>query len=60
VRTAPFAYLRLRRLDYDAAALSKWADFVKAQPDEAFVYFKHEDAAKGPGFAKDFIRLTDR
>ena len=58
VRTAPFAYLRLRRLDYDAAALSKWANFVKAQPDEAFVYFKHEDEARGPAFARDFLPLV--
>jgi uncharacterized protein YecE (DUF72 family) len=58
VRTAPFVYLRLRRLDYDAAALSKWADFVKAQPGEAFVYFKHEDEARGPAFARDFLPLV--
>jgi uncharacterized protein YecE (DUF72 family) len=56
-RTAAFGYLRLRRLDYDAAALSKWADHVKAYPGEVFVYFKHEDEARGPAFAKQFLPL---
>src|SRR4051812_45549870 len=58
VRTAEFAYLRLRRLDYDAAALKKWADFVKAASGEVFVYFKHEDEARGPAFAKEFLPMV--
>jgi uncharacterized protein YecE (DUF72 family) len=57
VRTADFGYLRLRRLDYDAAALAKWADFVKASPGDVFVYFKHEDEARGPAFANQFLPL---
>jgi len=57
VRTAGFTYLRLRRLDYDQAALSKWAEFAKGGPDDVFVYFKHEDEARGPVFAKDFLSL---
>jgi hypothetical protein len=44
----------LRRLDYDAAALSKWADFAKASSGDVFVYFKHEDEARGPAFANLF------
>jgi len=47
----------LRRLDYDAAALAKWAEFVKGSPGDAFVYFKHEDEARGPAFAKQFLPL---
>jgi hypothetical protein len=31
---------------------------VKAQPGEAFVYFKHEDEARGPAFARDFLPLV--
>src|SRR2546422_2250857 len=57
VRTADFAYLRLRRLDYDEAALSKWADFAKASPGDVFVYFKHEDEARGPVFAQQFLAI---
>jgi uncharacterized protein YecE (DUF72 family) len=57
VRTADFGYLRLRRLDYDAAALAKWAEFVKGSPGDVFVYFKHEDEARGPAFANQFLPL---
>jgi uncharacterized protein YecE (DUF72 family) len=53
--TAGFGYLRLRRPDYDDAALARWADAVRAQPwSEAFVFFKHEDEARGPDFALRF------
>ena len=57
VQTAGFGYLRLRRLDYDSAALTKWADFVRTFSGEVFVYFKHEDEVRGPAFAKDFLEL---
>jgi uncharacterized protein YecE (DUF72 family) len=53
--TARFGYLRLRRADYDPAALRRWALAVKAQPwEEAFVFFKHEDEARGPALAEAF------
>ena len=58
VRTAEFGYLRLRRLDYDAAALSRWAEFARTYPGDVFVYFKHEDEARGPAFAKEFLPLA--
>jgi uncharacterized protein YecE (DUF72 family) len=57
VRTADFGYLRLRRLDYDAAALARWAEFVQGSPGDVFVYFKHEDEARGPAFANQFLPL---
>jgi uncharacterized protein YecE (DUF72 family) len=58
VATAPFGYLRLRRPDYDDAALARWADTVRGQRwDAAFVYFKHEDEARGPDYALRFERL---
>jgi uncharacterized protein YecE (DUF72 family) len=57
VRTTEFGYLRLRRLDYDAAALARWAEFARAFAGDVFVYFKHEDEARGPAFAKEFIPL---
>jgi uncharacterized protein YecE (DUF72 family) len=52
VATAPFGYLRLRRPTYDASELAAWAERIRAQPwGEAFVFFKHEDEARGPRFA---------
>jgi uncharacterized protein YecE (DUF72 family) len=44
VPTADWGYLRLRRMDYDAAALEPWAARIRSQPwRQAFVFFKHED-----------------
>jgi uncharacterized protein YecE (DUF72 family) len=57
--TARFGYLRLRRPDYDLAALARWAEKVRAAPwDEAFVFFKHEEEALGPRYALEFGRLA--
>lgn len=57
--TAGFGYLRLRRQDYDAAALTRWAQAVLAQRwSDAFVFFKHEDEARGPELALRFGELT--
>ncbi len=59
VPTAPFGYLRLRRPDYDAAALTAWVERIRAQPwQEAFVFFKHEDEARGPRFALALTELV--
>ena len=58
VRTADFGYLRLRRHDYDSAALLKWAEFVKTYTVEGFVYFKHEDPAAGTEYARRFASLA--
>jgi uncharacterized protein YecE (DUF72 family) len=58
-RTAEFGYFRLRRLDYDEAALRKWAEVVRGYAGEVFVYFKHEDEARGPTFAKQFLPLLE-
>lgn len=58
--TAPFGYLRLRRPDYDDAALARWAEAVCAQRwDAAFVYFKHEDEARGPRLALRFGAIAE-
>jgi len=54
--TADWGYLRLRRADYGEEQLRAWADRIRAQPwQDAFVFFKHEDEAKGPELAE---RLT--
>lgn len=52
VATADWGYVRLRRADYDDAALASWAERLRAQNWKAcFVFFKHEDAGTGPRFA---------
>ena len=59
VRTAPFGYFRLRREDYTEADVARWAEKIAAAGlGETFVYFKHEDAAKGPAYAQLFRRLA--
>jgi uncharacterized protein YecE (DUF72 family) len=60
VATAPWGYLRLRKPEYDDKELGRWVQRVKDQPwKEAFVFFKHEDAGKGPKFAGRFLELWD-
>ena len=57
VATAPWGYLRLRRQDYDDAAVAAWAEKVRGQSwSDAFVFFKHEDAGSGPKLAAEFLR----
>jgi uncharacterized protein YecE (DUF72 family) len=52
-RTAPFAYLRLRKERYTPAELERWAERLSSSGhEEAFVFFKHEDDGKGPCFAQ--------
>jgi uncharacterized protein YecE (DUF72 family) len=59
VATAPFGYLRLRAADYDDAALRGWAAEIAAQPwDEAYVFFKHEDAGAAPRLAARLLELA--
>ncbi len=61
VATAPYGYLRLRRPGYSEADLTAWVRRVQAQPwDEAFVFFKHEEAGAGPALAARFLRRLER
>ena len=61
VATAPFGYLRLRRPDYAAPDLARWAERVQAQPwERAFVFFKHEDEGAGPRMAMQFLEVAGR
>ena len=56
--TADFGYLRLRREDYTSVPIRKWGAFVSQQTErwsDAFVYFKHEEQAVGPKFARQFL-----
>jgi uncharacterized protein YecE (DUF72 family) len=56
--TADFGYLRLRRPDYTSKELAALVKRVQDQPwTRAFVFFKHEDAGKGPQFATQFVQI---
>ena len=56
VKTASWAYLRLRRTDYSDEQLAAWARRIEAQSwSDTYVFFKHEDEGKGPAFAKRFL-----
>ena len=60
IHTAPWGYLRLRRSNYTAADLSQWLERILAQKwEKAFVFFKHEEEAKGAEMARRFRELTD-
>ena len=59
VATAAWGYLRLRRPDYDDAALQAWVKQVQEQDwQEVFVFFKHEEAGRGPQLAQRFLDLA--
>ncbi len=59
VSTADWGYLRLRRPDYTTAELQEWRKWVAGQKwNNAFVFFKHEDAGAGPKMATEFLSLT--
>ena len=62
VRTATFGYLRLRREDYTAEDVRKWAQEVKNEGgnwSDAFVYFKHEENGVGPKLAHEMTSLLE-
>jgi uncharacterized protein YecE (DUF72 family) len=60
VSTATWGYLRLRRPEYTRPKLKAWAERVRDQGwCEAFVFFKHEDEAKGPRFAQRFLDVAE-
>ena len=55
--TADWGYLRLRREKYSDEDLSVWRKFIDEQDwQDAFVFFKHEDAGAGPRMAKAFLQ----
>lgn len=61
-RTGPFLYLRLRRHDYHEADLAAWA--ARLEPfltagDDAFVFFRHDEAGRGAELAVSFREMLD-
>ena len=58
VRTASWGYLRLRRLEYTDDDLMGWKERIEAQGwSDTYLFFKHEDEARGPAFARRFLAL---
>ena len=56
--TAPYAYFRLRDEGYTPEDLVRWAGVIRAstaQCSDVYVYFKHEEAGKGPEFARTLL-----
>ena len=52
---ADWGYVRLRRVAYTEADIAEWAAWTSAQSwNDAYVFFKHEDAGTGPRLAKSF------
>jgi uncharacterized protein YecE (DUF72 family) len=59
ISAASWGYLRLRRSDYTDDDLAQWAQMILAQKwQRAFVFFKHEEEAKGPKMAMNFRNLV--
>ena len=59
VSTADWGYLRLRRPDYGDTELKEWARRLQQSGwNDAYVFFKHEEAGKGPRMAKRFLELA--
>jgi uncharacterized protein YecE (DUF72 family) len=53
--TADYGYFRLRDEGYSPKDLTQWAQTIRAKTSncsDVFVYFKHEEAGKGPQFAR--------
>ena len=57
VATAPFGYVRLRRLDYTPEALAEWAARLRdtAGWKRAYVYVKHDEAGRAPALAQALL-----
>jgi uncharacterized protein YecE (DUF72 family) len=59
VCTAGWGYVRLRREGYTDQQLGDWIKRLRSQGwDQAYVFFKHEDAGIGPKLAARFLELA--
>jgi uncharacterized protein YecE (DUF72 family) len=57
-RTGPFLYLRLRRHDYDAAAIDAWAARIEpflAIGNDVYAFFRHDDLGRGAELALELL-----
>ncbi len=58
-RTGSFLYLRLRRHDYDSAALDAWAARIEpflAAGDDVYAFFRHAAVGRAGELAQDLLR----
>ncbi len=64
LRTADFAYFRLRDEGYGQADLARWSAIIRewdaSGSQDIYVYFKHEETGKGPEFAKRLLALLSQ
>jgi uncharacterized protein YecE (DUF72 family) len=61
VATAEFGYARLRRSLYTDEELHSWQQRISGQGwQEAFVFFRHEETARGPAYAQKLLGLSRR
>lgn len=59
VPTADWGYIRLREEKYTKAQLNQWIERIRSVGwNEAYVFFKHEDAAAGPALARRFEEMA--
>ena len=61
--TARYAYFRLRDEGYTPEDLRRWAGTIRdsaAACTDVFVYFKHEEAGKGPQFARILLEALSQ
>jgi uncharacterized protein YecE (DUF72 family) len=62
--TGRFLYLRLRRADYAEGEIEAWANRLAPFVDDgldAFVFFRHDETGRTPGFAIDLAtRISSR
>lgn len=57
-KTTAWGYARLRKVEYADEELRAWSERIDAQNwSDAYVFFKHEDEARGPALAKRFLEL---
>jgi uncharacterized protein YecE (DUF72 family) len=60
--TASYGYFRLRDEGYTPADLEEWAGRIRTATShlsDVFVYFKHEEAGKGPQFARTLLAALE-
>lgn len=56
VDTSDWGYMRLRREAYTDEDLRNWIDMLRSKKwNDAYVFFKHEDAGTGPKLAARFL-----
>jgi uncharacterized protein YecE (DUF72 family) len=62
-RTGSFLYLRLRRHDYAPDEIGAWASRLEpflAAGDDVFVFFRHDEAGRGPELAAELAAALER